>query len=265
MKIARVAVLGIAVGAAGGAAILAKSILPAEPTQAVQQAPAFKTEDVLVAGTDLGLGKRVAAGDLRWQAWPADSLSARYITRARKPNALTDIVNTIAREPLMEGEPVNLNKLVRSDQGGFMSAILPRGMRAISIRISPETGAGGFILPNDRVDVLLTREQSAQGSPGGAGGGFSSETVLTNVRILAIDQTFAEEDGRQVVVGKTATLELTPTQAEVMALGERRGELSLALRSLVDAGDDDGDGKLRRSGSVKVVKFGIATQITTSR
>ena len=258
MKIARIAVLGIAVGAAGGAAMLAKSILPNEPGPVVEQAPAFKTEEVLVARVDLGLGKRVQTGDLRWQKWPADSLSPRYITRASRPNALADIVNTIAREPVMEGEPVNLNKLVRSDQGGFMSAILPRGMRAISIRISPETGAGGFILPNDRVDVLLTREQSGQG-------GFSSETVLTNVRILAIDQTFAEEDGRQVVVGKTATLELTPTQAEVLALGERRGEMSLALRSLADAGDNDGNGKLRRSGSVKIIKFGIATQITTSR
>jgi pilus assembly protein CpaB len=262
MKIARIAVLAVALGAAGGAAMLARSILPgAQVADVTEQMPQLQTEEVLVATRDVALGSRVESPDLRWQSWPAEALSERYITRANRPDAARDTVNMIARAPLMQGEPITLGKLVSSDQGGFMSAILDRGRRAISIRISPETGAGGFILPNDRVDVILTKEQT-QGADGG--GGYSSETILTNVRVLAIDQAISEEDGRQVVVGKTATLELAPEQTEVLALGERRGELSLALRSLADASDDAGY-RHRPSSSVNVVRFGVSTQITTTR
>ena len=264
MKFARIAVLAVALGAAGGAAMLARSILPgAQVADVAEQSPRLETEEVLVATRDIALGSRVAAPDLRWQSWPAGALSERYITRANRPGAAQDTVNMIARAPLMQGEPINLGKLVSSDQGGFMSAILDRGKRAISIRISPETGAGGFILPNDRVDVILTKEQTQAGAGDGSGG-FSSETILTNVRVLAIDQAISEEGDQQVVVGKTATLELAPEEAELLALGERRGELSLALRSLADASEDAGN-RHRPSGSVKVLKFGVSTQITTTR
>lgn len=267
MKIARIAVLVVALGAAGAAAMLARSILPGEQAEEDSgQVAEMKTDQVLVAARDLALGSRVTASDLRWQDWPSNALSEHYITRADKPEALRGTIGMIARAPLLQGEPVNLAKLVRSDQGGFMSAILDPGKRAISIRISPETGAGGFILPNDRVDVILTQQQDQAGGVE-SGAGYRSETILTNVRVLAIDQTVAEEDGRQVVVGKTATLELTPGQAELLALSERRGELSLALRSLADAAPGAGDADDRRqlSGSVKVVRFGVATQVTTSR
>ena len=266
MNAARIAVLVVAFGAAGGAALLARSILPSgQPEQVVEQRPEIETGQVLVAARDIALGNRLQGADLRWQNWPSEALSDRYITRTAKPNAISETAGTIARAPLVNGEPINPAKLIRSDQGGFMSAILPSGMRAISIRISPETGAGGFILPNDRVDVILTGEQ-AGGFEGAAN--YSSETILTNVRILAIDQSVAEEDGRQVVVGKTATLELTPGQAELLALGERRGELSLALRSLADASSDQDDASRylqNRSNSVKVVRFGVSSQVTTSR
>ena len=144
-----------------------------------------------------------------------------------------------------------------------MSAILPRGMRAVSTKISPETGAGGFILPNDRVDVILTKKEKNE-SIGGSET-FNSETILANVRVLAIDQTVKEEDGRQVVVGKTATLELAPEQAEVLTLAEQMGEMSLALRSLADAAPGSEDDRVYRSGSIKVVKFGVASQVMTSR
>ena len=267
MKIARIAVLAVALGAAGAAAMLANSILPGSQSARVsEKGSEMRTEAVLVAASDLSLGSRATAADLRWQNWPSDALSEHYITRADKPDAVQDIIGMIARAPVMQGEPISLAKLVRADQGGFMSAILARGKRAISIRISPETGAGGFILPNDRVDVILTKEQVQSGGVDGSAS-YNSETILANVRVLAIDQTIAEEDGRQVVVGKTATLELAPNQAELLALGERRGQLSLALRSLSDAGGeaDDANGRYQPSGSVKVVKFGVATQVTTSR
>jgi pilus assembly protein CpaB len=131
---------------------------------------------------------------------------------------------------LFEGEPVSDRKIIAPDSAGFMAAILPKGMRAISVRISAESGAGGFILPNDRVDVILiTKQTEAAAAP------HVSEAVLTNVRVLAIDQTFqTNEKGEQVVVGKTATLELDPKQAEILAMVESSGQLTLALRSLAD-------------------------------
>ncbi len=267
MKIARVAVLAVAVGAAGGAAMLAKGMLTREPErpQIVQQAPSIEMGRVLVAAQDISLGHVVTRADLRWQDWPEESVAEIFITSDDHPKALDDIAGSIARTTLAAGEPINGVKLVRSDRGGFMSAILPSGMRAISTRISPETGAGGFILPNDRVDVLLTKNNEQVGFNGGEN--FSSETILRNVKVLAIDQTIKEEDGNQVVVGKTATLELGPRQAEVLALAEQTGELSLALRSLSDSLTDGSEPETvnDRRGSVRVMRFGVSTQTTASR
>lgn len=267
MKIARVAVLAIAIGSAGGAAMLAKGMLSREPEQprTVEQAPVMKMERVLVASNEIPHGHVVTRADLRWQDWPAEAVAEIFITSGARPDALDDIAGSIARSTVSSGEPINEVKLVRADRGGFMSAILPAGMRAISTRISPETGAGGFILPNDRVDVLLTKSDE-RNNPG-AGDVFATETILRNVRVLAIDQTIREEDGEQVVVGKTATLELGPDQAEVLSLAEQSGELSLALRSLSDsqtAGDLPETVNDRR-GAVRVVRFGVSTQSTASR
>jgi pilus assembly protein CpaB len=163
----------------------------------------------------------------------------------------------VARSPFIVGEPIREQKLIKADGSGFMSAILPAGMRAISTEISAETGAGGFILPNDFVDVLLTRAQNDQ---------FVSETVLRNVRVLAIDQTIEEKDGQKVVVGKTATLELSPRQAETLALSRRRGSLSLALRSLADARPvkDDAEAVEERTGNINFVRYGVTT-VQTAR
>jgi pilus assembly protein CpaB len=137
----------------------------------------------------------------------------------------------VARSPFIAGEPIREPKLVKTNGSGFMAAVLPSGMRAVSTEISPETGAGGFILPNDRVDVLLSkREKSTSGSDY-----VSSQVILANIRVLAIDQAPREKDGQNSVVGKTATLELKPAQAETLARARQTGTISLALRSLVDA------------------------------
>ena len=130
--------------------------------------------------------------------------------------------------PVAAGEPIREPKVVIAKGGGFMAAILPPGMRAVSLDISPDTGAGGFILPNDHVDVLLTRHDKAAEKAGGVEK-FVSETILRNVRVLAVDQTVEEKDGKKVVVGKTATIELDPQQAETLALSRQLGTLSLAL------------------------------------
>jgi pilus assembly protein CpaB len=154
--------------------------------------------------------------------------------------------------------------LVNAKGSGFMAAILPTGMRAVSTQISPETGAGGFILPNDHVDVILSR-RAGDADKSGGGDARTSETVLSNIRVLAIDQNVEEKNGQKVVVGKTATLELTPGQAETLVLSQQLGSLSLALRSITDAsrndtpGDDENSGKRN---SVNIVRFGVGTMTT---
>jgi pilus assembly protein CpaB len=143
-----------------------------------------------------------------------------------------------------------------------MAAILPSGMRAVSTQISPETGAGGFILPNDHVDVILTRRESEKS---GGSETQTSEMILKNIRVLAIDQTISEKDGQKVITGKTATLELSPRQAETLTLAQKLGSISLALRSIADAttnGKDTEDDDNSRRSSVNVIRFGVPTTTT---
>src|SRR6185503_5736398 len=150
-----------------------------------------------------------------------------------RPNATTEIAGMIARSPFITGEPIREQKLVKSDGSGFMAAILPTGMRAISTEISPETGAGGFILPNDHVDVILTRRMKNPDQPNQPEL-VTAAVVLANIRVLAIDQAPKEKDGQSALVGKTVTLELKPDQISVLASARQAGTLSLALRSIAD-------------------------------
>jgi pilus assembly protein CpaB len=269
MKPARLAVIGVAVVAGGLAALLAgRSAPPPEPVAVGQQvAPeALSTTDVLVVSADVPMGGVIRADDLRWQKWPDDGIG-NFIQRSAQPTAIEDISGSIARQSFVMGEPMRMQKIIKGENGGFMSAILPAGMRAIATEISAETGAGGFILPNDRVDVLLTRREVQQGTGRDE---FVSSTILTNVRVLAIDQTVGERDGQQVVVGRTATLELLPRQAEVLALARQMGTLSLALRALVDStptelsgsgpelGENFGGGNNIQRG-MTVVRYGVTS------
>ncbi|RTL53601.1 MAG: Flp pilus assembly protein CpaB [Bradyrhizobiaceae bacterium] len=235
MNKARIIVLAIALAAGGVAAYLASG---SEPRQVVIQAPALphmETTDVLVAKSDIPLGQTVTPDDLQWQAWPSTTASSNFIRRSDRADAIKDFTGSIVRSPMMAGEPVRENKLVKGDGSGFMAAILPTGMRAVSTEISPETGAGGFILPNDRVDVLLSRKQKNNDPNATTPELITSDIILSDVRVLAIDQTVEEKNGQKVVVGRTATLELKPRQAEVLTRARQSGTLSLALRSLVDA------------------------------
>src|ERR1700691_1122865 len=189
MNTARIVVLTIALGAGGVAAYLVSGSdnkpAPAEPAAQLQ------TVDVLVAKSDIGLGQKVTADDMQWQTWPAATASNTFIRRNERPDATTQVAGSIARAPFIAGEPIREPKLVRADGSGVMAAILPTGMRAVSTEISPETGAGGFILPNDRVDVLLTkRDREAERLTGIES--IVSETLLNDVRVLAIDQSVEE-------------------------------------------------------------------------
>jgi pilus assembly protein CpaB len=263
MKAARIVVLAVALGAGGIAAYLAsgsKEPPPLAPAPVVQ----IDTVDILVAKGDINMGQVVAANDIQWQAWPTSAASSHFVRRRDRPNAVDQLTGSIARSPFVVGEPIREAKLIKANGSGFMAALLPSGMRAISTEISPETGAGGFILPNDRVDVLLTRRDRETEKATGIEA-HTSETILTDVRVLAIDQTIEEKNGQRVVVGKTATLELSPRQAETLAVSRQRGTLSLALRSLIDANartaapDDDGKTTNRR---LNMVRFGVTTSAT---
>jgi pilus assembly protein CpaB len=261
MNTARIVVLAIALSAGGVAAYLASgSDNKPPPTAPVAE---LQTVDVLVAKADIGLGQTLTSNDVFWQSWPASTTSSTFIRRNDRPDATTPVAGSIARSPFIAGEPIREAKLVRADGSGFMAAILPTGKRAISTEISPETGAGGFILPNDRVDVILSRREK---NPDRSSSNdiVVSEIILANIRVLAIDQAPKEKDGTNTVIGRTVTLELKPEQAPVLAAARQAGTLSLALRSIadlnqVDVGSED---RTRQRGSINVVRYGITNPTT---
>ena len=272
MNPARIAVLAVAIVAGGIAAYLASG--SDDKPAPVQQVAQLQTVDVLVAKNEIGLGQSVKPDDLQWQTWPASTASGTFIKRTERPEATREITGSIARSPFIAGEPIREPKLVKADGSGFMAAILPSGMRAISTEISSETGAGGFILPGDRVDVILAAQvntdNDSEGTPRKA---YSSATVLRNIKVLAIDQATKPENGATTVVGATATLEVGPREAEALALAKTLGDLSLTLRSYADAqgpsglGDDVLAAQRRASsghagGGVRVFRNGQASSGT---
>lgn len=259
MKAARIVVLTVAIAAGGVAAMLAGRS-PPPPEVKPDAAVKVDTVDVLVARADLQRGQSITPGDVQWQAWPASAAAGNFIRKQDRPQAIEDLSGQIVRAPFVVGEPIRDVKLVNAKGSGFMAAILPTGMRAVSTQISPETSAGGFILPNDHVDVILSRREKDAGKEAER----AAETILTNVAVLAIDQQVEEKNGQKVVVGKTATLELTSGQAETLVMAQQLGPLSLALRSITDAAGNDApkdDGSSKRN-TVNVIRFGVTTPTT---
>src|SRR6476646_2578290 len=191
MNTGRIIVLVIALAAGGIAAFLASG--SDKNSAPIAAAPPLATVDVLVAKNDIGLGQTVAAENLQWQTWTEQTSGGSFIRRKDRPEAMTEIVGSIARMAFIAGEPIREQKLVKANGSGFMAAILPTGMRAVSTEISAETGAGGFILPNDRVDVFLSKREKNPDSKGPAL--VVAEIILTNVRVLAIDQAPKEKEG----------------------------------------------------------------------
>jgi pilus assembly protein CpaB len=268
----RVVMLGLAVGSAVVAGVLAKGVIGSKPDPAVEATiiKKFETVDVLVASRDIQTGEKLVAGTVLWRAWPRENVQDSMITKEEMPDAEEKYAETRVFVPMFEGEVVNDKKIVKPGEGGFMSAILPKGMRAVSVAVSPRSTAGGFILPNDRVDVILTAKID------GPGNLVKSETVISNVRVLAMNQIFKKvQEGEDVALKEveTATLELTPQQSEILAKVETAGELSLALRSIAEndgkALDEGpmlsekyrGDGKT--SSDTLFIRAGIETYSTT--
>jgi pilus assembly protein CpaB len=263
MKAARLIVLGVAVAAGGLAALLAgRSGEKAPPPKPVAQ---IQTVDVLVASSDIKQGMVVKADELAWQMWPTASAGPNFIKQTERPNAIEEIAGSIVRGgTFFAGEPIQETRLVKGKAAGYLSAILPSGMRAVATEISAETSAGGFVIPGDYVDVILARrDREAEKRSGGES--YTSETIISNVLVLAIDQTVEDKNGQKVVIGKTVTLALTPLQAETLAAGKQSGTLSLALRSVVDTAKDESDtdaAATRRTG-VNIVRFGVSTTAVT--
>jgi pilus assembly protein CpaB len=261
MKAARIVVLGIAVAAGGLAAILAGSYesAPPPPPQVVQ----VPTTEILVAKNDLGMGTALGPQDIEWTTWPESAAqNPAFIRKKERPEAQQQFVGAIVRVPMAQGEPVRENKLIRGKNSGYMAAILPSGMRAYSTEISQETGAAGFILPNDRVDVILTPKRPRDDDKASKQiEAYASETILNDIRVLAIDQLVQEKDGQRVVVGKVATLELTQRQSELLAAARQAGILSLTLRSIVDAGAKQEVADDRHGNRFNTIRFGVSTSV----
>jgi pilus assembly protein CpaB len=187
------------------------------------------------------------------------------------PGAKSDYIGSVVREPILAGEPIVGRKIVRAGDSGYLAAYLEPGMRAMAIAVTVESAAGGFILPGDRVDVVLTVRTKAEAAvEGGATTAkYSPATVLQNVKVLAIDQSTRAGDDAQAVVGATATLEVRPQDAVLLAQAKSEGELSLSLRSYADTAGPSG--ATRRPGpsparptpAVRIYRGGAPEVVTT--
>ena len=298
MKPARIIVICVAAVAAIGLALVVRAMgSPSKEPTAVATAAPVETRPmarVLVAAKDLQPGRRLDESDLDWKDWPVDQVNPAFITDGSTPipaagepasdeegdakpegavaavtraatnlatgGAKADYVGSVVREPILAGEPIVMRKIVRAGDSGYMAAYLEPGMRAMAIRVTVETAAGGFILPGDRVDVVLTRETTLGniGASEGDRSKFTSATVMQNIKVLAIDQSTRAGDDEQTVIGATATLEVGPRDAEALALAKSEGELSLILRSYADTGGPSGrvSAGPRQSSAVRVYRGG---------
>jgi len=219
----------VAMMIAGATVFLARSNM-SSPTGTTVAGPDVKANEILVASRDLPSGTILKEGDLKWQGWSAEIVPEGYALKGKADMA--DYIGGVVRYGLRLGEPVAANRVVKSSEKGFMAAVLAPGMRAVSVAITPTTGVAGFIFPGDHVDGILSRNVKV-----GSGETVQqikiSETILTDVRVLALDQK-SDDQAKDPKVAQTATLEVTAKQAESLALVPEMGLLSLALRSLAN-------------------------------
>ena len=225
----------VALVMAGGTALAIRGWLDAQRAQMQQapaqaaQAPAPRGTEILVAKVDIAAGQFIRPEHLRWQTWPEGALSPNYVIQGRRP--LEDFVGAVARLPVAAGEPVTEGRVVVPGNSGFLAAVLQPGMRAVSVGINPTSGISGFVFPGDRIDLLMTHNLEVTRANGRTEIRHATATVLQDLRVLAIDQTIQARAG-EPVVARTATLEVTPRQSQLVAVAAETGRLSLSLRSL---------------------------------
>jgi pilus assembly protein CpaB len=263
MKKSRLILLAFIV-ASGGAATYLVLDKPPTPAPAALAPPPTPQDQVLVAAHDLNFGAVIQPNDIVWQNWPKDSQARGIVRKSEQPNAADEVKDSVVRGAFLSGEPIRREKLFKGANSGFLSAVLTPGYRAVAITIegSGATTAGNFILPNDRVDVIrIYRDEDAAKT--GAGDPYVSETLVTNVRVLAIGQNAQDKSGQAFATGATATLELDPRQAETVILAQRVGQLSLVLRSMQDGKEASvplSPMQESHDHSVTVVRAGVAAQ-----
>ncbi len=222
MSVRNIILILVAVAITAGTGLVARSWINnqrQEPVVAALPPPVKKTY-VLVADKNLPTGTLIKENLLTWQAWPDAKLHRSYLIKGESD--LEELVGSVVRRAISAGEPVSAGRLVKPGTRGFLAAVLRPGYRAVSLRINATSSISGLVFPGDRVDVILTHTVNAK---------RVSETVLTNVRILAIDQQ-TNDQTQAPKVGKHATFEVTPKQAEMFSVLTDMGKLSLSLRSL---------------------------------
>ena len=270
MNPVRIIIVLVAAASAIGLAMLMQKAMGGKSarSEVVASAPGAPTLDakpmtlVLVAKRDLAIGTRLTKDDVDWKAWPADAVSPVYITNGAapvEPEGAAKVVKTaaqatgvlggappeaavegaIVRDPLLAGEPIVPRKIVRGGEGGYLSVVLSPGARAMAVPVTSETAAGGFILPGDRVDVLMSRD-APTGDANSGGKQVVAETVLQNIRVLALDQATTAEKDAKTIVAATATLEVRPAEAEALTRAKAAGPVTLALRAYTDLGGPTG-------------------------
>ena len=282
MGAARIVILAVAAIAAIGLALVVRQMATGgrhlAPIQIAAPAPQIQTVKVLVARRDLPVGSRIAPADVTWQTFPAGGVNPIWIVdrgvstgapliphigpheaHADVPAAtsVTDVTGSVVRIPLLQGEPIVPGKIVKGGAGGYLSVSLDPGMRAVAIAVNPQTGVGGFILPGDRVDILLTRKDNSGGQNGAQP---TVEPVLRNIQVLAVDQQVAPPKDAKSMVGGSITLEVPAEDVETLLGAEGHGDLALALRSYADLGGAPERG--RRPGKGDVVTFIRAGQVS---
>ena len=263
MRPARIILVVVALVAGGLAAFLVMRMnrAPTPSREVVTEVVQEQKAQVLVAKTPIGIGERLKPETLEWQDWPEGAVRPEYVTISAMPDAPAELTGAVARFEFFPGEPIREQKLVRSDQG-YLSAVLASGMRGVAVGVNALSSAGGFVVPNDHVDVILTTSTPT---------GQQSEVVLSNVRVLAIGKRLgemgvsggdekAESDSPTPETfdkSTVATLELTPGQAETLINASMRGQLSLTLRSITDFGKGaDAQRPASTSQAVRVIRFG---------
>lgn len=288
LLVAAVAAIGLAFVVRGAFGDKKAPVAAAAPSVTAVSKPQVQ---VLVAKRDLPIGTRLTPADVGWQSWPAEGLNAAFITDGAPPAApetgakgavddakkaasslfggaaMQQVVGSIVKEPILANEPMTLRKLVHSGEGNYMAVVVQPGMRAMSVSVTVDTGAGGFILPGDRVDVILALQNEG-------GRGFTSSTVLRNIRVLAIDQASEPDKDAKTMVGAVATLEIATGDTEVLtsaqAAAKSQGLLVLALRSYADAGAASGRVASRSAApaddatTVRVFRAGQSSEVTVN-
>lgn len=231
MTLRNILVLIIALAVASLTAVYARNWLSAERAamNTTTEPEEINATLVLVAKRDLGPGTFIKPEDIKWQAWPEDGVIEDYAIKGER--AMEDFLGTVVRSAITTGQPITDARVVHPGDRGFLAAVLTPGNRAVSVPVNDSSGVSGFVFPGDWVDVILTARVRVENSEGKAKERAFSETLITDIRVLAIDQSVENEEG-EATVGETATLEVTPKQVEKIAIALEIGTLSLSLHSL---------------------------------